>query len=270
MIYTENFLKRNNLSDNLFRINNFNIPHEHNNSKLLKRLFDLLASSVGLLLVSPLLLLIALLIKLDSRGPVFFRQKRIGWNKKAFYVFKFRSMTHRDPDTIDHRSEKVLTGNEDLRIPRIGRILRITSLDELPQLLNILTGDMSLVGPRPIIPEQLEVVPYWFNDRFNVRPGITGLAQVKGRRSLSWEQQLVYDNEYARNHSFMGDIKILFLTVWVVVAQKGIYGDESKNWRAYKGLKDEEWESFSEKVGGGEIGRLGDGEMGRLGDGEVG
>jgi lipopolysaccharide/colanic/teichoic acid biosynthesis glycosyltransferase len=175
--------------------------------------------------------------------------------REPLYVFKFRSMTHRDPEAIDQHAEQVVAGNDDQRITRIGKLMRITSLDELPQLLNILKGDMSLVGPRPIMPEQLEVVPSWMEERFNVRPGITGLSQVKGRRSLSWEQQLIYDNEYAHTHSFLGDIKILFLTVWVVVAQKGIYGDASKNWRAYKGLRDEEWESF------GEIGSLGDGEV---------
>lgn len=210
----------------------------------MKRLFDIFASTIGLLILGPLLILIALIIKLDSRGPVFFRQKRMGMNREAFYVLKFRSMTHRDPDTINHYEEQVVAGNDDRRITRFGRVMRVTSLDELPQLLNIFIGHMSLVGPRPIIPDQLEVVPEWLEDRFLVRPGITGLAQVKGRRNLSWEQQLIYDNEYARTHSFFGDIKILFLTAWVVIAQKGIYGDASKNWRAYKGLKDDEWESF--------------------------
>lgn len=207
----------------------------------MKRLFDIVTASAGLIVLSPVLLVLAGWIKIDSPGPVFFRQERIGRNKEPFRVFKFRSMSHREPASIDQNSEKVVSSGDDDRITASGRILRALSLDELPQLINVVTGDMSLVGPRPIIPDQLEVVPHWFEDRFKVRPGITGLAQVKGRRSLSWEEQLVYDNEYANTWSFFGDMKILVLTVWVVLARKGIYGDDSKNWRAYR----EEWKRYS-------------------------
>ncbi len=202
-----------------------------------------MASSLGLLVLSPLLLLLALWIKLDSHGPVFFRQKRIGRSRQPFYVLKFRTMTHRDPDTIDQHAEQVVSTGDDQRITRAGRFLRITSLDEIPQLFNILKGDMSLVGPRPVIPEQLEVVPLWFDDRFRVRPGITGLAQVKGRRSLSWEQQLEYDTTYARKPGLLRDMGILLQTVWVILTAKGIYGDESKNWRAYR----DKWARHSQK-----------------------
>ena len=209
----------------------------------MKRIFDIVASSLGLLVLSPLLLLLALWIKLDSHGPVFFRQKRIGRSRQPFYVLKFRTMTHRDPDTIDQHAEQVVSTGDDQRITRAGRFLRITSLDEIPQLFNILKGDMSLVGPRPVIPEQLEVVPLWFDDRFRVRPGITGLAQVKGRRSLSWEQQLEYDTTYARKPGLLRDMGILLQTVWVILTAKGIYGDESKNWRAYR----DKWARHSQK-----------------------
>jgi len=184
--------------------------------------------------LSPLLALLSVWIKLDSPGPVLFRQKRIGQHRKPFQVLKFRTMTHRDPDAIDQHSEQVVSAGADQRITRAGRFLRMTSLDELPQLINILKGEMSLVGPRPVIPEQLEVVPHWFEDRFRVRPGITGLAQVRGRRSLSWEEQLEYDTVYARKFGFIRDIGILFQTVFVVLTARGIYGDESKNWRAYR------------------------------------
>ena len=209
----------------------------------MKRLFDITSSFLGLLILSPLFALLALWIKLDSAGPVLFRQKRIGRNREPFHVLKFRTMTHRDPAVIDQHAEQVVSAGADQRITRAGRFLRLTSLDELPQLLNILKGEMSLVGPRPVIPEQLEVVPHWFEDRFRVRPGITGLAQVRGRRSLSWEQQLEYDNDYARNPGFLRDIGILLQTVLVVVTARGIYGDESKNWRAYR----EKWAPHAHK-----------------------
>jgi len=200
----------------------------------LKRLLDIVSSFLALLILSPLLLLLAVWIKLDSSGPVFFRQKRIGQHRVPFHVLKFRTMTHRDPDAIDQHAEQVVSAGADQRITRAGRFLRRTSLDELPQLINILKGEMSLVGPRPVIPEQLEVVPHWFEDRFKVRPGITGLAQVRGRRSLSWEEQLQYDTEYARKPLIVKDIGIIFQTAVVVLTARGIYGDESKNWRAYR------------------------------------
>ncbi len=209
----------------------------------MKRIFDISASFLGLLILSPLFALLALWIKLDSPGPVFFRQKRIGRSRHPFYVLKFRTMTHRDPEDIDQHAEQVVSAAADQRITGAGRFLRMTSLDELPQLFNILNGDMSLVGPRPVIPEQLEVVPHWFDDRFLVRPGITGLAQIKGRRNLSWEQQLEYDTVYARKPGLLRDLGILLQTVWVVLTAKGIYGDESKNWRAYR----DKWARHSNK-----------------------
>lgn len=209
----------------------------------MKRLFDIASSLAALLILSPLWFLLAGWIKLDSTGPVFFRQKRIGRVRQPFHVLKFRTMTHRNPDAIDQHAEQVVSAGADQRITRAGRFLRMTSLDELPQLWNILKGEMSLVGPRPVIPEQLEVVPPWFEDRFRVRPGVTGLAQVRGRRSLSWEQQLEYDVDYARNPGLLRDAGILLQTVWVVLTAKGIYGDESKNWRAYR----EKWSQYSQK-----------------------
>ncbi len=208
---------------------------------MIKRTIDVLSASAGLLILSPLFLVLALWIKTDSSGPVFFRQKRIGRNKKPFHVYKFRSMTHRDPASINQKQEKVVSSSDDDRITTSGRFLRALSLDELPQLINVVKGDMSLVGPRPVIPEQLEVVPYWFESRFDVRPGITGLAQVMGRRSLSWEEQLGYDMEYVQTSSVWNDIRILILTFWVVLTRKGIYGDESGNWRSYR----KEWKQYS-------------------------
>lgn len=200
----------------------------------MKRLFDFLASAAGLLILSPIFAFLAIWIRLDSPGPAFFRQKRVGWKGVPFYVLKFRTMAHRNPEKIDQKKEKVIAKESDMRITKAGRFLRKSSLDELPQLINILKGEMSLVGPRPVLPEQLDVVPHWFAGRFQVRPGITGLAQVRGRRSLSWEQQLQYDLQYAENQRFWRDIGLLIETATAVATARGIYGEESKNWRAYR------------------------------------
>jgi lipopolysaccharide/colanic/teichoic acid biosynthesis glycosyltransferase len=199
---------------------------------MLKRALDIAASAAGLLLLSPLLALTALAIRLDSPGPVLFRQERVGQRRRRFEVVKFRTMTHRE--RVDQHAEEVIEANSDARITRVGRLLRIASIDELPQLINVMKGEMSLVGPRPVLPEQLEVVPHDRLSRFDVRPGITGLAQVRGRRSLDWMQQLDYDVEYARSPGVLSDLGILFRTVWVVGTGSGIYGDAAKNWRAYR------------------------------------
>lgn len=201
---------------------------------MLKRGFDIFSSAAALLVLSPLFGAIALWIKLDSPGPVFFRQRRIGKDQQVFRIVKFRSMIERDPDTIDQYREGVITTGDDPRITRSGRFLRKTSIDELPQLWNMLIGDMSVVGPRPVLPEQLEVVPSEFMSRFDVRPGLTGLAQVRGRRSLSWLEQLAADAEYARNYGFFYDMVLILRTVYVVLTSKGIYGGEGQNWREYR------------------------------------
>lgn len=200
----------------------------------MKRLFDVLSSAVALALVLPLLALIWLAIRLDSKGSALFVQTRIGRQQQPFQIFKFRTMFVRDPDAIDQHGEQVVVGGRDPRITRVGRFLRATSLDELPQLLNILKGDMSVVGPRPIIPEQLEVVPEEYKKRFEVRPGLTGLAQIRGRRSMGWISQLKSDAEYVEQHGFIYDLGIVFKTVYVVLTGSGVYGGEEQNWRAYR------------------------------------
>src|SRR5690606_38534252 len=189
---------------------------------LSKRLFDIVSSAVVLLLVSPLLAAVALWIKLDSSGPVFFFQQRAGLDGRPFRIFKFRTMVHRSPDQIDQHKEQVISAGGDSRITRAGRFIRATSIDELPQLLNILKGDMSVVGPRPVLMEQKEVVPPGYMKRFEVRPGLTGLAQVRGRRSLGWMRQLAYDAEYVEKRSFVYDLGIILSTVKVVLLGGGI------------------------------------------------
>jgi len=201
---------------------------------LIKRCSDFLISSLALLLLSPILIVIALWIKADSKGPVFFMQQRAGSKGDPFRIFKFRTMVDRVPDEIDQLQEGVISQGHDPRITRAGRFIRATSLDELPQLLNIVKGDMSIVGPRPILMEQKEVIPPGYMKRFAVRPGLTGLAQVSGRRSLGWLQQLWLDAEYVEKYSFAYDIGIMLRTVKVVLVGGGIYGGEGMNWRTYR------------------------------------
>lgn len=198
----------------------------------IKRLFDILSSGVALLVLSPLLLLLAIWIKLDSKGDIFFTQKRIGKDQKPFRMVKFRTMIQRDADSIDQFKEGVVSGGEDARVTRAGRFLRRSSLDELPQLWNILRGDMSVVGPRPIIPEQLEAIRPQYMDRFKVRPGLTGLSQVRGRRDLDWILWLEADCEYAANYGLIYDLRLILRTVAVVFTGRGLYSTgEGRNWR---------------------------------------
>ncbi|MBB3968625.1 lipopolysaccharide/colanic/teichoic acid biosynthesis glycosyltransferase [Mucilaginibacter phyllosphaerae] len=196
----------------------------------------MIISAVLLIILLPVLIIVAILIKLDSAGPVLFKQIRIGHLGLPFQILKFRTMINRKPHEIDQLKEGVIKGN-DSRITKLGAYLRASSLDELPQLINVLLGSMTFIGPRPILPEQKEVVPPQYQKRFSVYPGISGLAQVKGRRSLSWEDQLIFDCEYADRKSFKLDIYIMIRTVAVVFSKKDIYGAEGKNWRLYR----EEW-----------------------------
>ncbi|HSP31500.1 MAG TPA: sugar transferase [Halomonas sp.] len=200
----------------------------------IKRTLDLVASGVGLIVLSPLMLLVAVWIKLDSKGPVFFMQQRAGREERPFRIFKFRTMQHRVPEAIDQYQEQVVSAGHDPRITDAGRFIRATSLDELPQLINIFKGDMSVVGPRPVLMEQIEVVPPGYKKRFSVRPGLTGLAQVRGRRSLGWLQQLAYDAEYVDKQNLAFDLRILLLTVKIVLTGSGVYGEAGLNWRTYR------------------------------------
>ena len=177
----------------------------------MKRLFDFISSFLGLLLLSPLFFVLGILIWLPDRGPIFYRQIRIGKNCVPFGMLKFRSMV-RNADQIGGYQ----THAGDTRITKIGRILRKTSLDELPQLINVLLGDMSLVGPRPDVPAQetLYSAQDW-KKRHSVRPGITGLAQVTGRSSVDFETRLGYDLEYVETRSIILDLKLLIKTVGV-------------------------------------------------------
>lgn len=196
-----------------------------------KRVLDLVIALPLLVVLSPVMLIVALLIRFDSTGPVLFKQTRVGLGQREFTILKFRTMKHRTH--IEQEREAVIETGVDPRITRIGRFLRKTSLDELPQLINIIRGEMSLVGPRPVLPEQLRAIPEKYMERFAMKPGVTGLAQVKGRRSLNWLEQLKYDSEYCRNWNFFWDLKIMVQTVWVVITGAGVYGTQEDNWRNY-------------------------------------
>lgn len=189
--------------------------------RLIKRVLDAVLSAVGLVVLSPLFLLIAVAIKLDSKGPVFFWQKRYGKGRGFFQICKFRTMrvdTPKDVPTNDLRGANAY-------ITRVGRVLRKTSLDELPQLWNILKGDMALIGPRPALWNQDDLMA--LRDKYGasmIRPGLSGWAQVNGRDSLSrdTEKKAWYDGEYAANISFGFDLKCILLTVVNVLKRQGI------------------------------------------------
>ena len=194
--------------------------------RFIKRLIDIVASLVGLILLAPLFLVIAILIAKEDGFPVFFAQERNGLNGKVFKMYKFRSMCKNAPEM--HKTllkENELDGpafkmKEDPRITKIGKFIRKTSIEELPQLLNILKGEMSFIGPRPVLtyhPWPFEEYSEEQKRRFAVRPGITGLAQINGRKATLWDARLKYDAEYVDNLSFVNDVKIFFKTIFSVL-----------------------------------------------------
>jgi lipopolysaccharide/colanic/teichoic acid biosynthesis glycosyltransferase len=205
-----------------------------------RRLLDLVAASTLILLLLPVMIAIAVAVRLDSRGPAMFRQRRVGFRERQFTVYKFRSM-RLDADEERHRqyisamigtaeAEPVEdTGGETLyklavddRITPVGRKIRSWSVDELPQLFNVVLGDMSLVGPRPAIPYEVESYPAWYSKRFAVKPGLTGLWQVSGRNQRTYEEMVSLDIDYAENRSLLGDLAILAKTPRAVLGRKGV------------------------------------------------
>jgi undecaprenyl phosphate N,N'-diacetylbacillosamine 1-phosphate transferase len=190
--------------------------------EFVKRLIDIIIAELALVMLSPVLLLIALAIRLDSTGEVLFRQKRTGRGGRPFTLFKFRTMFVDSPD-LRNSDGSTYNGREDARVTRVGRFLRTTSLDELPQLFNVLAGDMSLVGPRPDLVDQTS---YYGPDQWRrliVRPGITGLAQINGRNGIPWADRTLLDLEYVSNLSLQKDGQILWRTVGYVLARRDIF-----------------------------------------------
>jgi lipopolysaccharide/colanic/teichoic acid biosynthesis glycosyltransferase len=188
----------------------------------IKRAFDLIVASLVLLLISPLMLLAAVAIKMDTRGPVFFRQKRLGFKGRTFSIFKFRSMISEST----HLGTGLVTQAGDFRITRTGNIFRKTRIDELPQLFNVLKGDMSLVGPRPLLPEFLRYYTDYDRRRMETLPGMTGWQQVNGASRHSWKERIALDAWYVENRSFWLDLKILFLTLAVVLKADTSYAED--------------------------------------------
>lgn len=196
-------------------------------SGFLKRSMDLAGAGLGLLLLSPLLALAAIAIKLDSRGPVFYRQDRIGRDGRAFRIFKFRSMrvgAHEQRADLMHLNEAdgLFKIADDPRVTRVGRLLRATSIDELPQLINVVLGDMSLVGPRPLVPEEDENITGWYRRRSRIMPGITGVWQLLGPVRIPLDEMVKLDYLYVTHWSIWSDVKILLRTVPHVLARRGV------------------------------------------------
>jgi len=193
-----------------------------------KRFFDILASATGLLILSPIILTLIVVLSLRYNGNPFFVHKRPGRNEKIFKLIKFKSMT-------DEKDEKGELLPYHLRITKIGLIIRKLSLDEIPQLINVLKGDMSLIGPRPLLINYLSLYSDYQKQRHNVRPGISGWAQVNGRNSISWEKKFNLDVWYVNNVSFKTDFKILMLTIKKVILKENVNLSENVNMTPFEG-----------------------------------
>ena len=207
-------------------------------TRALKRTLDIVAAALGLIVLSPLILLVALALRLRMGSPVLFRQQRTGYRGRRFTIYKFRTMSNQYD-----ASGRLLPDRA--RVTRLGRFLRALSLDEIPQLVNVLKGDMSIVGPRPWIPKY----DHWYSPderrRFEVRPGITGLAQIKGRNTVSWTLRLSYDIEYVERLSLWLDLKILLATVKIVLTAHGVAEDQRQ---LMDDLDDERGEALTDEM----------------------
>lgn len=200
--------------------------------KYFKRPMDIILSLIALIVLSPILLIVALLVRIKLGSPVIFKQQRPGLNEKIFIMYKFRTMT----DERDENGELLPDG---IRLTKFGRFLRSTSLDELPELFNILKGDMSVIGPRPLLVEYLPLYDEYQKRRHEVRPGLSGLVQVSGRNAINWEDKFNLDVEYVDNISFFGDWKIIFLTLKKVFIREGISSNTAVTMEPFRGSKKE-------------------------------
>lgn len=192
-----------------------------------KRLIDILASTLGLIVLSPIFLIISILIKLDSKGPIFFSQERVGFKGKTFNMYKFRSMViNAEEIKVKLKEQNEMSGpmfkmKNDPRITKIGKFIRRTSIDELPQLINVLKGEMTLVGPRPSLPKEVVEVEPWMMERLTVKPGLTCYWQVMGRNSIGFEDWMKLDIKYVHERCLSLDAKLIFKTFFV------LFGDEN-------------------------------------------
>ena len=194
--------------------------------EVIKRIIDIVASFTGLILLSPLILIVSMLIKLESKGEVIFKQKRVGLNGKKFYMYKFRSMVinaeelKKQLESQNEMSGPMFKIKDDPRITKVGKFIRKTSIDELPQLINVIKGDMSLVGPRPSLPKEVKKFEQWMMERLEVKPGLTCIWQISGRNNIDFEDWMKLDIKYVRERSFKLDIKLILKTVLVLFGDK--------------------------------------------------
>jgi lipopolysaccharide/colanic/teichoic acid biosynthesis glycosyltransferase len=195
-------------------------------SAMIRRLLDIVLSAAALVLTAPLMLPAVIAIKLESRGPALYRQRRSGLHGEAFDMLKLRTMV----DGAEHIGAGLAVNVNDSRITRVGALLRRTSLDELPNLLNVLRGEMSLVGPRPTLPAQVAQYTPRQRERLSVKPGITGWAQINGRASLPWSERIELDLHYVEHRSLLLDLKILARTPALVLRGGGLYKGETGGW----------------------------------------
>ncbi|MGE7182754.1 sugar transferase [Peribacillus sp. NPDC006672] len=201
--------------------------------RFIKRSMDFILSLIAIIVLSPVLLIVAILVRVKLGSPILFQQKRPGMNEKIFMMYKFRTMT-------DERDENGGLLPDSVRLTKFGRLLRSTSLDELPELFNILKGDMSIVGPRPLLVQYLPLYNEHQKRRHEVRPGLSGLAQVNGRNAISWEEKFNLDVEYVDNVSFIEDWKIIYLTIKKVFVREGINSEAAETMEPFKGTNNKE------------------------------
>ena len=201
--------------------------------KVVKRILDFLIGLIGLILLSPVLLITAILVRVKLGSPVLFKQKRPGYQEKIFTLYKFRTMT-------DARDEKGELLPDEVRLTSFGKKLRSTSLDELPELLNLVNGSLSLIGPRPLLVQYLPLYNERQKRRHDVRPGLTGYAQVHGRNAITWEDKFEKDVYYVEHISFLLDMKIFFQTIKTVFRRDGINGEDSVTMAVFTGTKEAE------------------------------
>lgn len=193
---------------------------------VIKRGIDIICSSIGLIVLSPILVIIAIIIKLDSSGPIIFKQERVGYKGRRFFMYKFRSMVVNAEELKDKLQEKnemsgpMFKMKDDPRITKIGKFIRKTSIDELPQLVNVLKGEMSLVGPRPSLPKEVDKFEPWMLKRLEVKPGLTCYWQVQGRNDIGFEEWMRLDCKYVEDKCTLLDLKLIFKTFFV------LFGDE--------------------------------------------
>lgn len=200
--------------------------------RFIKRPMDFVLSLLAISILSPIFLIVAILVRIKLGSPIIFKQKRPGLNEKIFTMYKFRTMT-------DERDEKGELLPDSVRLTKFGKFLRSTSLDELPELINILKGEMSFVGPRPLLVQYLPLYNDHQKRRHEVRPGLSGWAQVNGRNAISWEEKFVLDIEYIDNISFIGDWKIILLTIKKSLIREGINSETAATMEPFRGNEKE-------------------------------